>query len=64
MFFIFNKDKAVSYFITVFTVAILFLTASLFGNSKETVPTSVNENGLLQTNNENIADNNMIDNNK
>ena len=42
MFFIFNKDKLTAYVITVFTVGILFFTASAFNNSKDTIQTSVN----------------------
>lgn len=67
MFFIFNKDKVMSYIVTVFTVGILFFTASVFSNNKETVQTSANESKNSQTDfNENIhinESNNMVNNN-
>lgn len=56
MFFIFNKDKVMSYIVTVFTVAILFFTASVFTNNKDTIQTSTNE---IKTNNSSIVDNNI-----
>ena len=43
MFYIFNKDKLVSYFVTVFTVIILFLTAYVIKPSEKTIETSVKE---------------------
>lgn len=42
MFLIFNKDKIVSYVVTVFTVAILFITASTFSKTEEIIETSTN----------------------
>lgn len=42
MFWVFNKDKIVSYIVTVFTVAILFLTASTIGKTEEIIVTSAN----------------------
>lgn len=46
MFFVFNKDKIMSYIVTVFTVIVLFLTASAF-NTNEVVETSTNTSKLL-----------------
>lgn len=46
MFFVFNKDKIMSYIVTVFTVIVLFLTASAF-TTKEVVETSTNTSKLL-----------------
>lgn len=46
MFFVFNKDKIMSYVVTVFTVIVLFLTASAFGTN-EVVETSTNTSKLL-----------------
>ena len=43
MFYIFNKDKLVSYFVTVFTVIALFLTASVFKSNEKSIQASVNE---------------------
>ena len=43
MFFVFNKDKAISYVVTVFTVMVLFFMASFFKSSENTIETSVNE---------------------
>lgn len=42
MFWVFNKDKIVSYVVTVFTVAILFFTASIFSKTEEIIETSAN----------------------
>ena len=48
MFFVFNKDKIMSYIVTLFTVVVLFLTASVFNNgTQETVPTAANTSKLL-----------------
>lgn len=47
MFFVFNKDKIMSYVVTVFTVIVLFLTASAFGETNEVVETSTNTSKLL-----------------
>lgn len=48
MFLIFNKDKIMSYVVTVFTVVVLFLTASVFTNgTQEAVPTVANTGKLL-----------------
>ena len=46
MFFVFNKDKVMSYVVTVFTVVVLFLTASAFG-TEQVVETSTNTSKLL-----------------
>lgn len=46
MFLIFNKDKIMSYIITVFTIVILFLTASTFNNDKA-VETSAGASKML-----------------
>jgi len=43
MFYIFNKDKLVSYVVTVFTIIVLFFTASVFKEEKESIQTSSNE---------------------
>ena len=56
MFWIFNKDKIVSSIIAVFTVFILFLTASAFTNN-DTVTTSANTIRNKQV----IMDNSDID---
>lgn len=49
MFWVFNKDKVMSYIVTVFTVAVLFFTASAFNNNSEpkTVTTATNVGKLL-----------------
>ena len=47
MFFVFNKDKIMSYIVTVFTVIVLFLTASAFGGAEKAVPTAANTSKLL-----------------
>ena len=48
MFFIFNKDKIMSYIVTVFTVIVLFLTASVLNNgTQEAMPTAATEGKLL-----------------
>ena len=57
MFFIFNKDKIVSYVVTVFTVIVLFVTASVFTRNEESMQTSANESKIYETNN--IIDNNI-----
>ena len=57
MFLVFNKDKAISCVVTVFTVVVLFLTASFFKDSEESIPTSINDTKL-----ENIVENNIIEN--
>lgn len=57
MFFIFNKDKIVSYVVTVFTVIILFVTASVFTRNEESMQTSANESKTSEVNN--IIDNNI-----
>lgn len=41
MFLVFNKDKIMSYIITIFTIVVLFLSASIFSTEK-TVLTSTN----------------------
>lgn len=46
MFMVFNKDKIMSYVVTVFTVMVLFLTASAFGE-KDAVPTTAKSSKLL-----------------
>ena len=46
MFFVFNKDKVMSYVVTVFTVVVLFLTASTF-NTNKTITTAVGTSKLL-----------------
>lgn len=46
MFLIFNKDKIVSYIVTVFTIIVLFFTASSINNNK-TIETSSIANKLL-----------------
>lgn len=46
MFFVFNKDKVMSYIVTVFTVIVLFLTASAF-STEQVVETSTNTSKLL-----------------
>ena len=51
MFFVFNKDKAISYVVTVFTVMVLFFMASFLKKTENIVETSVNE-----------AEENLIDN--
>ena len=51
MFFVFNKDKAISYVVTVFTIMVLFFAASFFKKTENVVETSVNE-----------AEENLIDN--
>ncbi len=60
MFFIFNKDKVMSYIVTVFTVAILFFTASVFTNNKDTVQTSANEEKDMKVDSCNIIENDVI----
>ena len=48
MFFVFNKDKVISYIVTLFTVVILFFTASVFDTDiQETVPAATNTSKLL-----------------
>ena len=48
MFLVFNKDKIMSYVVTLFTVVVLFLTASVFNNgTQEVVETSANSSKLL-----------------
>lgn len=58
MFWVFNKDKIMSYLVTVFTVAVLFLTASTFGETEEIIETSANnyepENNMNTINEEKI----------
>lgn len=46
MFFVFNKDKIMSYIVTVFTIIVLFLTASTF-TTHEIVETSTMSSKLL-----------------
>lgn len=46
MFLVFNKDKIMSYIVTIFTVVVLFLTASAFSTG-EVVETSANSSKLL-----------------
>ena len=58
MFYIFNKDKLVSYVVTVFTIIVLFFTASVFKEEKESIQTSTNE--IKADTSENIENN--IDN--
>ena len=59
MFFIFNKDKIMSYVVTLFTVIVLFLTASAFKDN-ETIQTSTNVNVNKI---ENVVNNEIINNN-
>ena len=49
MFLIFNKDKIMSYIVTVFTVVVLFLTATVFtnGTQQEVVETAAYGSKLL-----------------
>ena len=63
MFLVFNKDKAISYVVTVFTVVVLFLTASMFKKTEESVPTSVNEAIVNKVEN-NIEESNIVEQNK
>ena len=46
MFLVFNKDKITSYIVTIFTILVLFLTASTFSTEK-VVETSTNTSKLL-----------------
>lgn len=46
MFLVFNKDKIMSYIVTLFTIVVLFLTASAF-NREEVIETSANASKLL-----------------
>ncbi|MGN1301877.1 MAG: polysaccharide deacetylase family protein [Clostridia bacterium] len=46
MFLVFNKDKIMSYVVTLFTIVVLFLTASAFSTEKA-VTTSTNSSKLL-----------------
>ena len=46
MFLVFNKDKITSYIVTLFTILVLFLTASTFSTEK-VVETSTNTSKLL-----------------
>ena len=63
MFLVFNKDKAISYVVTVFTVVILFLAASFFKNTdKSSIPTSVNETKINLINNTIIEQNEILNN--
>ena len=66
MFFVFNKDKITAYIVTVFTVMILFLTASAFNKKEESIQTSINEIGINEMNlliENKIEENNTIKNN-
>ena len=48
MFFVFNKDKIMSYIVTLFTVVVLFLAASAINNdTQKTVETASNVGKLL-----------------
>jgi len=48
MFLVFNKDKIMSYIVTVFTVAMLFITATVVNsNTAQTVETSANTSKLI-----------------
>lgn len=48
MFFIFNKDKIMSYIVTLFTVVVLFLAASAINNdTQKVVKTATSVNKLL-----------------
>ena len=48
MFFVFNKDKIMSYIVTLFTVVVLFLAASAISNdTQKTVETASNVGKLL-----------------
>lgn len=49
MFLIFNKDKIMSYIVTVFTVVVLFLTATVFSNGtqQDAIETVANTSKLL-----------------
>lgn len=48
MFLVFNKDKIMSYIVTLFTVVVLFLTASVFNNgTQEVVETAATSNKQL-----------------
>ena len=72
MFLVFNKDKAISYVVTVFTVVVLFLAASVFKNKEESIQTSTNEIVINRMENieineikgNNIEDDNLIEHNK
>lgn len=65
MFYIFNKDKLVSYVVTVFTIIVLFFTASVFKEEKESVQTSTNEiKYKISENIENNIDNIDVKNNE
>ncbi len=46
MVYLFNKDKLVSYIVTVFTIVVLFLTASVLKTENESIQTSVNESKI------------------
>lgn len=63
MFFVFNKDKITAYVVTLFTVVVLFLTASVFEKKEDTIETSVNETKINIVKN-NIDDNNIVENNE
>ena len=59
MFLVFNKDKAISYVITVFTITVLFFTASIFKNKEESIETSANETIVNTIKNEKESNNIM-----
>ena len=62
MFYIFQKDKIVSYIITVFTITVLFLTASEFSKKEQTIQTSINEYSINKMENTNyLIRNNIIE---
>ena len=67
MFFVFNKDKITAYVITVFTVMVLFFTASVLNKPEESISTSVNETkmSVIDRITENkIEEDNLIENNE
>ena len=63
MFFVFNKDKITAYVVTLFTVVVLFLTASVFEKKEEAIKTSVNEIKINMVKN-NIDENSIVENNE
>ena len=68
MFFVFNKDKAISYVVTLFTIVVLFFTASIFKDKEESIETSANETKINNTQNNleknNIENNELVEENK
>lgn len=47
MFLVFNKQKIITYFVSVLTVFVLFFVASTLNNKGETVETSAGNERLL-----------------